>query len=63
MDPQLIQDCLDFLNQSPGCYHAAANLAARLEAAGHTPLREEAPWNLSPGMRYYIEREGSILAF
>ena len=29
---------LDFISASPTCFHAIANTAARLTAAGYTPL-------------------------
>ncbi|MBR1690084.1 MAG: M18 family aminopeptidase [Oscillibacter sp.] len=54
---------LAFLNNSPSCYHAAAQMAAALEEAGYVRLREERPWTLACGGRYYLLREGSVIAF
>jgi len=55
---------LDFLARSPTPFHAAANLAALLAAAGFTALDETAEWALRPGGRYYTVRNGSsIIAF
>lgn len=55
---------LHFIEQSPSCYHAVANLSALLEQHGFTQLREEALWELSPGGQYYVVRNGSaIIAF
>ena len=55
---------LEFLNDSPSCYHAAANVAQALEAAGYTQLREQEPWNIEAGGKYFVLRGGaSVIAF
>lgn len=55
---------LDFLARSPTPFHATANLAALLAAAGFAALDETADWALQPGGRYYVVRNGaSIIAF
>ena len=55
---------LDFLARSPTPFHAAANLAVLLDAAGFAALDETADWALQPGGRYYVTRNGSsIIAF
>lgn len=54
----------DFLRQSPTPWHAASNMAARLEQAGFQRLEEKANWLLTPGKRYYVTRNDSaIIAF
>lgn len=54
----------DFLRQSPTPWHAAGNMAARLEQAGFQRLEEKADWQLTPGKRYYVTRSDSaIIAF
>ena len=54
----------DFLRQSPTPWHAAGNMAARLEQAGFQRLEEKASWQLTPGKRYYVTRNDSaIIAF
>ncbi|MEL7965747.1 M18 family aminopeptidase [Vreelandella neptunia] len=54
----------DFLRQSPTPWHAAGNMAARLEQAGFQRLEEKASWQLTPGRRYYVTRNDSaIIAF
>ncbi|MDF1699708.1 MAG: M18 family aminopeptidase [Planctomycetota bacterium] len=59
-----VRDLLAFLDAAPTPYHAVAETARRLEAAGHTRFREEDAWALEPGTRGYVERhEGSIIAF
>ena len=55
---------LDFISASPTCFHAIANTAARLTAAGYTPLSEDERWTLHPGDRRFVIRGGSsIIAF
>ncbi|EHJ92546.1 M18 family aminopeptidase [Vreelandella boliviensis] len=54
----------DFLRQSPTPWHAAGNMASRLEQAGFQRLEEKANWQLTPGKRYYVTRNDSaIIAF
>jgi aspartyl aminopeptidase len=54
----------DFLRHSPTPWHAAGNMASRLEQAGFQRLEEKANWQLSPGKRYYVTRNDSaIIAF
>ena len=55
---------LDFLARSPTPFHATANLAALLTAAGFEALVETADWALKPGGRYYcIRNDASLIAF
>ena len=53
-----------FLDSSPSSYHAVENLRKMLENAGYTRLFPQEAWNIAPGGKYYILRNGSaILAF
>jgi aspartyl aminopeptidase len=55
---------LDFLARSPTPFHATANLAALLAAAGFEALAETADWALKPGGRYFsIRNDSSLIAF
>ncbi len=55
---------LQFLNASPSCYHAAANVAARLQEEGYLRLLEQEPWHLAEGGKYFVMRgDASIIAF
>ena len=55
---------LDFISASPTCFHAIANTAARLIAAGYAPLSEGERWTLRPGDHRFVIRGGSsIIAF
>ena len=59
-----IQNLCDFLDASPSVYHAAANVAAMLEAAGYRRLSEGDKWALQKGGKYYFTRGGSaVMAF
>jgi len=59
----LLQRLLDFLHRSPTPWHATANMAARLEAAGFRRLDERQAWTLEPGERVYVTRnDSSIIA-
>ena len=56
-----IEKLMAFLDGSPSCFHAVANLARRLEEAGYTPLSEAEDWQLLPGGKYYLTRNQSAL--
>ena len=59
-----IQNLCDFLDASPSVYHAAANVAAMLEAGGFVRLSEGDKWTLQKGGKYYFTRGGSaVMAF
>ncbi len=53
---------LTFIDASPSPFHACAEAAARLDAAGFSALAEPAPWPGEPG-RHYIRRGGSLVAW
>ncbi len=58
------RDLQGFLDASPTPFHAVAEMARRLEAAGYTRLEEAAPWRLEPRAAHYVVRAGgSLLAF
>ena len=59
-----VTDLLQYIDRSPTPYHAVAEVARRLEAAGYRSLVETDLWDLSPGARHYVTRaEGSLIAF
>ncbi len=60
--PSVEHDLLDYLDASPTPYHAVAETAARLEAAGYTALSERDVWSLAPGGRHFVVRNGSSIA-
>ena len=56
-----VQKLFRFLDESPTCYHAAANAKAALAAAGAVELRESEQWKLEKGTLYIVERGDSAL--
>nr|WP_300142573.1 M18 family aminopeptidase [Propionicimonas sp.] len=54
-------DLAAFVSASPSSYHAAAELARRLTAAGFTAQQEAEPWQAG-GARYVI-RDGAVVAW
>lgn len=58
------RDLRAFIDASPSPFHAVATAAARLDAAGFTPLEEAEAWPASAGQgRHYVVRDGSIVAW
>ena len=57
----LNRELLNFIDNSPTAWHAAANVAAELERAGYTRLYEEEDWQLRAPGKYYAVRNGSAL--
>ncbi|GAT73683.1 M18 family aminopeptidase 2 [Microbacterium sp. HM58-2] len=57
------EDLADFVAASPSSYHAAAEVARRLETAGFERLREEDAWEIRAGGRYVVVRDGAAIAW
>lgn len=57
------EDLADFVAASPSSYHAAAEVARRLEEAGFTRLQEEDAWPTQPGSRHVVVRDGAAIAW
>jgi aspartyl aminopeptidase len=55
------RDLADFVSAAPSSYHAAAELARRLVAAGFTEQRETEPWQA--GGKRYVVRDGAVVAW
>ena len=59
-----MKDLLTFLAESPSRFHAVDNLGRELTEAGYTRLAESEKWDIVPGGKYYVTRNGSaLLAF
>ena len=59
-----IHHLCDFLNESRSLYHVVAAIRRWLLDDGFVRLDETKPWELIPGGKYFIDRNGSsILAF
>ena len=55
---------LDFIDASPSPWHAVRTTEQSLLASGFSQLAETERWQLKPGGRYFVVREGSsIIAF
>jgi len=57
------EDLADFVAASPSSYHAAEEVARRLEAAGFTRLDETEHWPAQPGGRFVVVRDGAAIAW
>ncbi len=57
-----IDDFADFITASPSSYHAAAEVARRLDAAGFNRLSETEEWSGEAGRRYIV-RDGAVIAW
>ncbi|MEE2815301.1 MAG: M18 family aminopeptidase, partial [Actinomycetota bacterium] len=56
-------DLADFVAASPSSYHAAEEVARRLEEAGFTRLDETAEWPTQAGGRFVVVRDGAAIAW
>ncbi|MFT0846388.1 hypothetical protein VR010_01375 [Actinomycetaceae bacterium L2_0104] len=62
MELEYARDLAAFISSSPSSYHAAHEVARRLEAAGYRRQDEGAPWDASPG-GHYLVRDGAAMAW
>ncbi|MGB3374568.1 MAG: M18 family aminopeptidase, partial [Microbacterium sp.] len=56
-------DLADFVAASPSSYHAAEEVARRLEEAGFTRLEEIDAWPSQPGGRFVVVRDGAAIGW
>ncbi|MFJ6678642.1 M18 family aminopeptidase [Microbacterium sp. NPDC091382] len=56
-------DLADFVAASPSSYHAAAEVARRVREAGFQELDERDAWPAQPGRRFFVVRDGAVLAW
>lgn len=64
MEKTMTEQLLKFLDASPSCYHAVAEVSKSLEERGYQRLWEVQPWTLETGKKYYILRgDSSLIAF
>jgi aspartyl aminopeptidase len=57
-----VEDLGRFIQASPSSFHAVAEAARRLDAAGFAALDESDAWPTGPGRRYVV-RDGALLAW
>ncbi|WP_295014809.1 M18 family aminopeptidase [uncultured Microbacterium sp.] len=58
-----VEDLADFVAASPSSYHAAEEVARRLEAQGFVRLDETAEWPAQRGGRFVVVRDGAAIAW
>ena len=56
------QDFFDFISASPSAFHAAEEVARRLEAAGFTRQGPAQAWDAQPG-GHVLSRDGAVVAW
>ncbi|WP_425842763.1 M18 family aminopeptidase [Agrococcus sp. TSP3-2-1] len=56
------EDLADFVDASPSSFHAAAEVARRLQDAGFTALDETDAWPEAPG-KHLVVRDGAVIAW
>lgn len=61
MEKTIVRKMMDYLDASPSCYHAVENLKKLLLDDGYQMLRESEVWQLQPGGKYAVIRNGSSL--
>lgn len=55
---------LDFIQNSPSCFHVVDNTVKLLQKNGFIPLQESCRWELKPGGKYFVTRNSSsVIAF
>ena len=57
-----VNDYSAFITASPSSYHAAAEIARRLDAAGFSRVHEEEVWRRDAGGAYFV-RDGAVIAW
>lgn len=58
------KNLIDFIAQSPSCYHVIHNFRTLLKEHGFQELSEYQPWKLAEGGQYFVTRaDSSIIAF
>ena len=60
--PAHLRDLAEFVTASPSSYHAAEEVARRLEAVGFTRLDETVDFPSAPG-GYVVVRDGAAVAW
>lgn len=60
---QIIQDLVEFIQDSPSPWHAVEQIGNRLTHHKFRSLSEEERWDLKQGETYFVEKGGSLIAF
>ena len=62
MKKNISQQLLEFIENSPTCFHAVQAMTDILSAEGFTELKENQKWHIENGGRYFVTRNGSSLS-
>ena len=62
MDNKTINGLIEFIDKTPTCFHAVENFSGMLDKSGFTRLFESRKWDIKPGGKYYVCRNGSTIA-
>ncbi|MBV4417889.1 M18 family aminopeptidase [Clostridium tyrobutyricum] len=58
------QELIDYIYASPTAYHAVKNASLLLQKSGFAEIKEEEPWNLEKGGKYFIvKNQSALIAF
>ena len=61
MGKNISQQLLEFIENSPTCFHAVQAMTDILSAEGFTEVNENQKWHIENGGRYFVTRNGSSL--
>ena len=61
MSNKITTDLLEFIENSPSCFHAVQTTKEILTKHGFTELSEDQTWNLTAGNDYFVTRNGSSI--
>lgn len=59
----MLHTLTEFLNTSWTAYHAQENARKRLKENGFVVLKETEDWEICEGGKYFVERNGALIAF
>ena len=64
MFKETAKELLEFIENSPSCFHAVKTMKDMLNVEGFEEIKEADKWELSKGGKYYVTRnDSSIIAF
>ena len=55
MSNKITTDLLEFIENSPSCFHAVQTTKKILTKHGFRELSEDQTWNLTPGNDYFVK--------
>lgn len=61
MNKKNLRNLFTFIDESPTCFHAVANLEKLLDKQGFVGFSEKESWKIETGGKYYVNRNGSSL--